>query len=231
MPYKKPAGVSEDEWTLMLREKRRVAARRDREKHQEARNQASRERAKNRWTSDPEYRSRYLHHARTYREKNREKINQKGREYHARNRDSSNEARKARYHAKKEQMRPVWKERRFQAKLKAPYMEMFRSLKARVTRSKKEIPFDITTEYLASIWTGQCAVSGLPLVPQQRSQGMPSFWSPSIDRIDPTKGYVRGNVRFVLMAVNAFKHDGTDADMLRVAAAIIANTSKLPEIS
>lgn len=50
----------------------------------------------------------------------------------------------------------------------------------------------------------------------------PRFFSPSIDRIVPALGYTPENCRFILWAVNAFKHDGTDDDMYRVAEALIA---------
>lgn len=46
------------------------------------------------------------------------------------------------------------------------------------------------------------------------------YW-PSIDRIDPKVGYLTSNCRIILHAVNALKGEGTDADILLVANAIV----------
>lgn len=54
------------------------------------------------------------------------------------------------------------------------------------------------------------------------------MFSPSIDRIVPDRGYVPGNIRFVLHAVNSMKNDGTDADMVMIARAIVTNFSASP---
>jgi hypothetical protein len=42
-------------------------------------------------------------------------------------------------------------------------------------------------------------------------------FSPSIDRIIPSLGYVRGNVVIVSMRANRIKTDATDAELRRVA--------------
>ena len=73
---------------------------------------------------------------------------------------------------------------------------------------KRGIPFDIDTLYLLSIWesqVGKCYYSGLDLgrtIPQKEYQ----CWdAPSIDRVIPSLGYVKGNVRWCCSAVNSFK--------------------------
>lgn len=90
---------------------------------------------------------------------------------------------------------------------------------------KKGVPYDLDAEYLAGLWTGRCSITGIEF---SAGPGMgPKFFSPSLDRIDPKLGYVRGNVRIILWAVNALKYDGTDSDMLRVAVAIVENHKNL----
>jgi len=54
-----------------------------------------------------------------------------------------------------------------------------------------------------------CPVLGIPIIlgPAGRKGGTPN--SPSIDRIDPTQGYVRGNVRVISNRANTLKNDAT----------------------
>ncbi|MDE2103315.1 MAG: hypothetical protein KGL39_39105 [Patescibacteria group bacterium] len=92
---------------------------------------------------------------------------------------------------------------------------------ARWRAKKRKLPFDLTATYCQTLWTGRCAISGLALS-VNKGHG-PGLLSPSIDRIVPQRGYVRGNVRFVAMAVNSLKHSGTDEDMLMIARAIVEN--------
>ncbi len=46
-------------------------------------------------------------------------------------------------------------------------------------------------------------------------------FSPSIDRIDSSKGYTPDNCQFVLWAINVFKGDGTLEEMYEIATALI----------
>jgi len=67
--------------------------------------------------------------------------------------------------------------------------------------SKMLLPFDLDLhipELQMRIDTGTCEMTGLPMPVQNGRQ-----WNtPSIDRIEPTKGYVLSNVRIVCLAVN-----------------------------
>ena len=44
-----------------------------------------------------------------------------------------------------------------------------------------------------------------------------SPWSPSIDKIDPKRGYVRGNVQVISMLANAMKRNATPAQLRQFA--------------
>jgi hypothetical protein len=83
---------------------------------------------------------------------------------------------------------------------------------------KRGIPFELTAEWAANRWTGYCELSGIPFDLNNSKSG---FYSPSIDKIIPEKGYLPDNSRFVLLAVNTFKFNGTDADVYRTAEAIL----------
>lgn len=94
------------------------------------------------------------------------------------------------------------------------------------TRAKKEgLPFDLTMEWGEEIWTGYCAVSGLPFVIARKAPR--TLFSPTIDKIIPKDGYLKSNSRFVLWGVNAFKQNGTDAEVLKIAQAIVTRAALL----
>lgn len=95
--------------------------------------------------------------------------------------------------------------------LAAPVCGLRPLLKRRLDHAKrraheKRFPFDITMDYLIALYQkqrGKCAISGRPLqipVPRHRDEKWEN--SLSIDRIDSGMGYVKGNVRFVIWAVN-----------------------------
>ena len=66
------------------------------------------------------------------------------------------------------------------------------------------MPFELTLDYLVELWVrqgGSCAVSGLRFQ-YSRSKWIRNADALSLDRIEPKAGYVDGNVRFALDAVN-----------------------------
>ena len=72
----------------------------------------------------------------------------------------------------------------------------------------KNIPFDLSPEYLLSIFPTNCPVFGFELNWQERT-GAIKFNSPSLDRIDPKLGYVVGNVQYLSKLANSMKQDAT----------------------
>lgn len=83
---------------------------------------------------------------------------------------------------------------------------------ARGRARERGMEFDLTLADLE--WTGFCPVFGIPLVP---GKGKASFASPSLDRIDNTKGYVKGNVIIVCLRVNTIKSSATPEELSKVA--------------
>lgn len=71
-------------------------------------------------------------------------------------------------------------------------------------RSKvKNLPFDLTKDYLISIWTGKCELTGVEFdLSPYLKKGQVNPNAPSIDRITPHLGYVKGNIRLVSYHVN-----------------------------
>jgi hypothetical protein len=83
-------------------------------------------------------------------------------------------------------------------------------------------------EWAEKTYTGVCALTGLPFINSAqaiagKSGGRP--YSPSIDRINPLKGYTQDNCRFVLFAVNSFKGTMSDPEMYHIARALISHQS------
>ncbi len=82
---------------------------------------------------------------------------------------------------------------------------------------------------LQRILSGKCEVTGLPFDFRSREEtgtrAIPPF-SPSIDRIDSTKGYTADNCRMVVWIYNMAKSEYSDADVLRLALAIVATNEK-----
>lgn len=60
-----------------------------------------------------------------------------------------------------------------------------------------------------------CPVLGIPL---QKGDGKYCEGSPTLDRMDPSRGYVRGNVAVISFRANRLKNNGTAEEHERIAA-------------
>lgn len=83
-------------------------------------------------------------------------------------------------------------------------------------RAKKlGLPFDLTFEdvQIPEI----CPVLGIPLVSKEGRHGFLDN-SPSLDRIIPALGYVRGNVRVISNRANTIKRDATMTELEAIVA-------------
>lgn len=61
-----------------------------------------------------------------------------------------------------------------------------------------------------------CPVFGFPLVMHEGRNGG-RFNSPSLDRIDPEKGYVKGNIQIISYKANAMKSNASKEELLKFA--------------
>lgn len=85
------------------------------------------------------------------------------------------------------------------------------------TKDKTPVGFKNPIElalYLKSIAPKKCPVFNKPLVKGERH---PIPFSPSIDRIIPEKGYVRGNLRIISYMANKMKQDATPKQLEQFA--------------
>lgn len=98
-------------------------------------------------------------------------------------------------------------------------------LKNAKQRHKKE--FNLTLEHLNEIWqqqNGICPFTGFKLeLRAYTDRDRLSIKSASLDRIDNSKGYVIGNVRFVSVMFNLARNKFSDKEVIEFAHAIVAN--------
>lgn len=88
-------------------------------------------------------------------------------------------------------------------------MILFWGVKARAKKCRIEfsiLPSDIAIPK-------KCPYLGISLF---KKGGVLTANSPSLDRIDPSKGYVSGNVRVISYRANAMKSDSSFADFERM---------------
>lgn len=80
---------------------------------------------------------------------------------------------------------------------------------------EKGIKFNLTVHDVPEV-PNRCPVLGIKI--KANSEAGPLDSSPSVDRIDPTKGYVPGNVRIISNRANRLRSDGTAEELRKVAA-------------
>lgn len=87
-----------------------------------------------------------------------------------------------------------------------------RVLRLKVAAKLKNVPFDIDAEHLESIWTGVCPVLKIPIFLYERERL--DEQAAEVDRIVPSKGYVKGNVAYLSRRANRLKNNVTSAELL-----------------
>lgn len=90
---------------------------------------------------------------------------------------------------------------------------------------KRGLEYDLDAEWFIRRLTKGCELTGLPFEINEKGLQMTS---PSCDRIDPSKGYTKDNCRLILNALNCFKGNGCDEEMLRIAKKLVEYEGKPP---
>jgi len=165
--------------------------------------------------------------SKAYREANKEKIAARDKAYREANKEKVAARKKAYYEANKEKLiahHKVYYEANKETILaqKKAYREANKEknmLKnARKRAKKNNIPFNLTEDYLKSIYPSDmiCPVLGFEMsvgLDENGSMGT----SPSLDRIIPEEGYVQGNVVVISMRANTIKNNATPEEIRKVA--------------
>lgn len=93
---------------------------------------------------------------------------------------------------------------------------------------QKHIEYNLTEEYLRSIWTDVCPITGLTLTyANKKGEHSKSAW---LDRIYPDKGYVQGNVAFISGRMNRIKYNAT-LEELELLVSWLKKVQRLSETS
>jgi hypothetical protein len=104
---------------------------------------------------------------------------------------------------------------------------MFHNAKARSRAVDRE--FSLTTAQFVELVTsadGRCQLSGLKLDTSVQEDGRTNPFTPSIDRIDSTKGYVDGNCRIVCLMANLMLKTWGDGPLMAFAEGVVERLSK-----
>jgi hypothetical protein len=98
---------------------------------------------------------------------------------------------------------------------------LHRCTRAKSRAASLELPFDLTPEYLESIWTGVCPVLGVELnLVTDRSDE----YAAELDRFNPSLGYTKGNVHWLSRKANRIKNN-TSVEILEKLLEWMKNAS------
>lgn len=86
---------------------------------------------------------------------------------------------------------------------------------------------DLTRVYILSRFSDNCAITGVEFDYDFNHSGFHNPLAPSIDRIDPSVGYYKGNIQIVLACVNKLKGDSTEEELEEVMTRIVKSWSSL----
>lgn len=149
--------------------------------------------------------------SRAYREKNKEKLKAKRKEYYIKNKDRilerTNEHKKSSYRLNPQQ--DLAKQKQWKINNQEKYL-----LQGARARSKKyNVPFDIDVSDIQI--PSHCPYLGIKLEPF-------SEWSsPSLDKIRPELGYVKGNVQVVSTLANTMKSSASIEQLVTFATNVL----------
>jgi hypothetical protein len=91
------------------------------------------------------------------------------------------------------------------------------SIKSRAKKQGIEFSIDATDIKIPST----CPILGIPIFKEFKGKGNsnkgPRYTSPSLDRIDNTKGYVKGNVHIISNKANVMKSSASPEELLKFA--------------
>lgn len=90
-----------------------------------------------------------------------------------------------------------------------PFKHKCTRVKSRASHLK--VPFNLTPEYLESLWMGMCPALGVPISFTEKDRT--DEYAAELDRFIPELGYVKGNVTFLSRKANRLKNSASISDL------------------
>ena len=107
-----------------------------------------------------------------------------------------------------------WKKYRMAYAKKKPEVRALHGARARA--KEKELPINIDIEYLRDIWPEDDKCPALDIKFRQGNNGISVDSSPSLDRIVPKLGYIKGNVQWISKLANQIMSSATPDQVIQV---------------
>ena len=107
------------------------------------------------------------------------------------------------------------------SKAKHPEVQLLSG--ARIRARAKGLPFNITKRDI--VIPKFCPMLGIEL---KRGKGVACGSSPTLDKIIPEKGYVRGNIWVISHRANMIKNNATSEEIIRVGVALQMHVDDVP---
>ena len=101
----------------------------------------------------------------------------------------------------------------YKRRIEQPEWYLYSSAKRRA--KKRGVEFDIVVDDI--FIPTHCPILGIELSFEGGVPGKASDFSPSLDRIDSTKGYIEGNIAVISYRANVIKNNGTIEEHRRIA--------------
>lgn len=178
-------------------------------------NNRNNEALRSKYSTDEAYRERKKLIAKQSRDRNKNRAREWSRNYRTNHRDSINQAARDWYNAKSDEDRKVYSSSKY---YKSLVNSMYNNAKSRAKRLC--IPFSISKEDI--IIPEVCPVLGIELI-WGVGNGRMNDSSPSLDRRDPSLGYVPGNVTVISWRANRLKGDAVVAELQLVCVYMMLN--------
>jgi hypothetical protein len=147
-----------------------------------------------------------LEDRRVYYQENKEEVAKRNKDNYEANKEEYLEYKKDYYQENREHLLNLSKQDRF----KHPVKYLLKN--ARDRAEKKNLPFNLTEADI--IIPDVCPVFGIPIKIGATLEERDN--SPSLDRIIPQLGYVRGNVKVISFKANSLKRDGSIEDFEKI---------------
>jgi len=121
---------------------------------------------------------------------------------------------------RRERNRKRWKQGKIQAYDQSTFRRWL-CVKMRgvlYTKNKDRKSYNLTLDFLCSLWQrqkGLCAITKLPMTHRRND-----LFAASVDRIDNSRGYLKGNIQLVCQAINLAKNKHSNQEISNFVQAI-----------